>query len=358
MTRHARIVTLVSACTLLLAANAAAQFDVADCGNVDTGATARQNGTYPAIQGTSHTRRNFNPCSLEVQAEVWIDGVGGANLARSTYYAEATQTQVVECNGEYTALGKHWVIAVQAPPPWPWDREVWFDWGTSHATARVTCTPPPPPSDTLPCDTDPAWPGCDSPILLDTAGDGFRLTSMEDGVVFDLTADGVPDQVAWTLEGSDDAWLAWDRNGNGLIDDGSELFGTHTPTYPNAAVRAANGFEALKFTENPASGIGSSRADERIDARDAIFSRLLLWRDANHNGISEPDELTPAAQTGLQAISTDYKLTERVDRHGNEFRQRSRSIWMGPNGRLFNHPVWDVWLVVNRPAPPDTEPEP
>ena len=72
-------------------------------------------------------------------------------------------------------------------------------------------------------------PNC--PIIVDTANDGYHLTSVEDGVRFDLDADGTPELVAWTRPGSDDAFLAIDRNGNGRIDDGTELFGNHTPVY-------------------------------------------------------------------------------------------------------------------------------
>ena len=80
------------------------------------------------------------------------------------------------------------------------------------------------------CATDPAWPGCNSPLVIDTKGNGFKFTSASDGVMFDIDADGVPDRVGWTKNDSDDAWLAIDRNGNGVIENGSELFGDVTPT--------------------------------------------------------------------------------------------------------------------------------
>ena len=78
------------------------------------------------------------------------------------------------------------------------------------------------------------------------------------------------------------------------------------PTRPD--ITTPNGFEALKFVESAA--YGASERNGVIDARDAAFSRLVLWRDLNHNGLSEPDELQPVTESGLEAISTDYKNSQ------------------------------------------------
>ena len=181
-------------------------------------------------------------------------------------------------------------------------------------------------------------PNC--PIIIDTANDGYHLTNVEDGVPFDLDADGTPELVAWTRAGSDDAFLAIDRNGNGRIDDGTELFGNHSPVYgARSDVTAANGFEVLKFLDSLATA--ATRApDGRLDLRDPVFSKLLLWRDLNHNGVSEADELTRVVDEGIVAISTDYRIGKKVDRFGNEFRQVGRLLWSdGESARVF-----DVWL--------------
>ena len=181
-------------------------------------------------------------------------------------------------------------------------------------------------------------PNC--PIIVDTGRDGYKLTSLENGVRFDLNADGIPEQVSWTKRDSDDAFLAMDRNGNGIIDDGTELFGNHTPVRPDSPdVTTPNGFEALKFVEAPI--YGQSERNEVINQRDAAFSKMVLWRDLNHNGISEPDELQSLSEAGLEAIGTDYKNTKRVDKNGNEFRQRGRVLWK--DGQ-YDH-VFDVWLL-------------
>ena len=111
------------------------------------------------------------------------------------------------------------------------------------------------------------------------------------------------------------------------IDDGSELFGNHTPARPDLPdVTTPNGFEALKFVETPAYG-AEPCATKSSTARDAVFSRLVLWRDVNHNGISEPDELQPVASVGPQGHQHRVQEQPPRRRYGNEFRQRSRVLW-------------------------------
>ena len=150
------------------------------------------------------------------------------------------------------------------------------------------------------------------PLILDLRSNGLELTSVGDGVRFDLTGDGVKEQLGWTAAGSDDAWLARDRNGNGRIDDGLELF---------SDIEEANGFLALGTIDAPASG---GNGDGRIDASDRDFAALLLWQDRNHDGISQAGELTTLDANGVQAIDLDYRSSGRHDRNGNYLRYRAK----------------------------------
>lgn len=188
-------------------------------------------------------------------------------------------------------------------------------------------------------DTCACYDGPPSPIILDIRGEGFHLTSAASGVLFDINGDGRQEQVSWTNSAFGNAFLVLDRNGNGQIDNGRELFGSFTPQPPSPS---KNGFLALAQYDKAENG---GNGDGIIDSRDAIFASLRLWRDLNHNGISEPEELFPLPSLGIYSIDLNYRESWRRDEFGNLFRYRAK-VNAGLETERF---AYDVILMVARP---------
>ncbi len=175
-----------------------------------------------------------------------------------------------------------------------------------------------------------------SPILIDVLGNGYNLTGTDNPVSFDFIGNNHPYTVSWTAAGSDDAFLVLDRNSNGTIDNGAELFGNFTPQPPSPN---RNGFISLADYDKVVNG---GNNDGRVGIRDAIFPSLKLWQDLNHNGVSESSELFSLRSKGVYAIDLDYTESRRTDQYGNRFKYRARVY--DSQGAQVGRWAWDVFF--------------
>ena len=131
------------------------------------------------------------------------------------------------------------------------------------------------------------------PLAIDLGALGIDLTTLENGVNFDLDKNGFAEKTAWI--GIEDGFLVLDRNDNGKIDDGGELFGDQVELSDGKI--SVSGFEALADLDTNKDGI--------IDENDMAWSKLQIWTDVNQNGISEHNELKSLKDSGIKSISLD-----------------------------------------------------
>ncbi len=174
------------------------------------------------------------------------------------------------------------------------------------------------------------------PLIFDTDGDKIRLSGPSTGIRFDVNADGIPEYTGWVSANDDgtvdDGFLCLDRNGDGTINNGTELFGMNV-TNPNQA----NGFVVL--------AIFDANADKTINSSDAVWPRLRIWLDGNLDGRSQTAELFSLDQLGITSIDLNFESNKlSVDTHGNSFRERSTFKRRARRGGEFPLPVVNVWF--------------
>ncbi|MCD8460356.1 calcium-binding protein [Xylella taiwanensis] len=145
------------------------------------------------------------------------------------------------------------------------------------------------------------------PLVLDLDGDGIETVAAGKNILFDHDGDGIKHASGWIK--SDDGLLVLDRNGNGHIDDGSELFGADT-LLANGQ-KATSGFEALRDLDSNGDGV--------FDAGDTRFTDVRVWRDLNQDGRSQTNELFTLSSLGIASIALTPTDTQRVNLNDGNF---------------------------------------
>ncbi len=147
-----------------------------------------------------------------------------------------------------------------------------------------------------------------SPLVLDLDGDGVETIAVGTGSYFDHDGNGFAQSTGWV--GADDGLLIWDRNGDSIVNNGSELFGSET-LLANGS-KATNGFFALADLDTNLDGV--------ISISDAAWSALQIWQDLDGDGVSSAGELKSLADSGISSLSIASTASTYIDPNGNEHR--------------------------------------
>ena len=170
-----------------------------------------------------------------------------------------------------------------------------------------------------------------TPIILDLNGDGVRTQSIDAGVKFDLFDDGAAINTGWVSSG--DGLLVLDRNQDGQINDGSELFGSATRL--SNGEKASDGYAALRELDSNGDGV--------ISSDDAIYGDLRIWIDSNSDGVSGTGETKTLAELGIAKINLNAVVGTDTD-NGNIL--GLTSSYETTDG--VTHDAADVWFLANR----------
>ncbi len=150
------------------------------------------------------------------------------------------------------------------------------------------------------------------PLTLDLDGDGLETVGIdaENPVIFDHDGDGTANATGWIKP--DDGFLVFDRNENGTIDNGTELFGDSTPLLDeNGEVvgQAADGFDAL--------AVQDSNGDGLVDSNDANWEKLRVWQDADSDGQTDEGELKTLEELGIEGFHVEKTENTTILSNGN-----------------------------------------
>ncbi|MCU1231719.1 MAG: hypothetical protein JWO97_4603 [Acidobacteria bacterium] len=162
------------------------------------------------------------------------------------------------------------------------------------------------------------------PMVLDLNGDGVHTSDVFTPVRFDINGDGTKELITWTNPLTEEGFLWIDRNHNGRVDDGTELFGIGTDL--PSGIKARDGFEALAMYDMPLYG---GNSDGRVSADDAVWERLRVWIDRNHDGVCDPGEYGPLHRYHIEALNLESTWPAVDDESANALRihgSYSRSI--------------------------------
>ncbi len=174
---------------------------------------------------------------------------------------------------------------------------------------------------------------CNTPLVL--SFDERAVSFGASDATFDLSRNGVSQTTDWPAHQT--PWLALDRNGNGRIDSGAELFGSSTKI--GSGVFADNGFSALRQLDDNHDGF--------ITAEDAAWSQLTLWRDRDADRVSSSAELSPLSSETLVAIQLDYHIDRRCDARGNCEVERASFWFRDELGQTRRGSIIDVHLAAH-----------
>lgn len=168
------------------------------------------------------------------------------------------------------------------------------------------------------------------PIILDLDGDGYELTTQRNsGVYFEFDGDGFAEKTGWVRP--DDGFLVLDANNNGIVDDSSEFFGDETQ----------GGFAELATYDLNTDGV--------IDASDAVFADLEVWRDLNSDGKTDAGELFSLSELGIQSISVAATVpADPVDIGGNTIVAEATVTMADGSARMAGDAILDISHIDTR----------